>query len=82
MNPKQQEKQELWCKDEQVKLVGAYGQVCEQGTFGANNQLPIHFSMLKHRSNSNFLFEIDKQAGRLLKSATHIDFHLLINLRE
>ena len=34
MTPKQQEKQELWCKDEQVELVGAYGQVCEQGTFG------------------------------------------------
>ena len=70
---------------EQSMVTWKMGQIARdwvQGRFGANNQLPIHFSMLKPRSNSNFLFEIYKQAGRLLKSATHIDFHLLINPRE
>lgn len=50
-----------------------------QGADLSNTQLKGHFSTFKSFSNPNFLFEIDTQAGKDLKSTKTFDFHQHLN---
>ena len=62
------------------------GSICTnagcRGITQSNHQLPIHFSMPKSFSKSNFLFAIDKQADMDFKSTKILYFHSLKKPRD
>lgn len=50
-----------------------------QGSASGNSQLGSQVSISKWSSNWKFLFEIDSQAGKLLKSAIKTNFQPILN---
>ena len=50
-----------------------------RGDSQSDPQLPNHFSISKSLQNSDFLFEIDAQAGQVLKSTSFLNFHPVLN---